>query len=77
MNLELQIFVENYKLTVPSNKYRRLMTVGDERRVVLKQPGRVWYQITAKNKSSAIILLFFTFGNALRETVFETHTNHF
>ena len=51
------------------------MPVSDERReqlvivavfIVLKQPGRVWYQITAENKSSAIILLFFTFRNALR-----------
>ena len=47
------------------------MPVGGERReqlvivvvfIVLKQPGRVWYQITAENKSSAIILIFFLFS---------------
>ena len=32
INLELQIFAENYKLTVPSNKYRHLMPAGDEKR---------------------------------------------
>ena len=50
------------------------MTVGDETREqqakidfnALKQPYHVWYQIIAKSKSSAIILLFFTFIYARR-----------
>ena len=48
------------------------MSVGDETREqqakidfdASKQPYHVWYQIIAKSKSSAIILLFFTFINA-------------
>ena len=54
------------------------MSVGDETREqqaknrlflilnTVKQPYHVWYQTIAKSKSSAIILLFFTFINARR-----------